>query len=83
MNCWNHSNLAKIRFAKEIWSLEYKQVGFAAPTVPDVIQYLRTGGPSCPLDTFSNIWTSYTLNLACQNPICQYSFSHLLEEPED
>ena len=77
------NNLAAIRFAKEIWSLENKGLGTFG-TTPDASQiapYLKNGGPACPLagprGTFQ---VSYMIHQLSSNPSC--NFGHILEEPE-
>jgi hypothetical protein len=77
------NNLAQIRFAKEIWSLEHKQISWSTPTPSEIARYLKHGGPACPLagpnGTFEN---TYIIGALRANPVCMYSFSHVLEEPE-
>jgi len=80
------NNLAAIRFAKEIWSLENKQAGTfgATPAPSDLAPYLKNGGPVCPLagpgGTFQS---SYGIARVYANPFCMISpLNHILEEPE-
>ena len=83
------NNLAVIRFAKEIWSLETKNAGTAGtigatPAPGDLAPYLKNGGPVCPLagpgGTFQS---SYRINQLSTNPSCMISpLNHILEEPE-
>ncbi|PYK97291.1 MAG: hypothetical protein DME19_16820, partial [Verrucomicrobia bacterium] len=79
------NNLAAIRFAKEIWSLEDKQGGVGiTPGPSEIVPYLKNGGPACPLagpgGTFQS---SYGINQLSANPSCLISpGSHILEEPE-
>ena len=77
------NNLAQIRFAKEIWSLENKQDSWATPTPFEITGYLKHGGSTCPLSgpdgTFES---SYIINNLGVNPNCMVSTDHVLEEPE-
>lgn len=76
------NNLGKIRFAKELWSLETKHFGGTTPASSDITPYLKTGTLYCPLDLAQNFQTSYLINQVSQNPQCQISTNHILEEPE-
>ena len=79
------NNLAVIRFAKEIWSLETKQAGIfgATPAPSDIAPYLKNGGPVCPLaGTNGTFQSSYGINRLSANPFCMISVNHILEEPE-
>jgi hypothetical protein len=76
------NNLRVIRFAKEIWSLEYKRQASDSPLFSDLDPYLKGGVSVCPLrpDGFPD--TSYLLGDLHTNPLCKLSPAHLLEEPE-
>ncbi len=78
------NNLAKIRFAKEIWSLEKHQVSpFSTPTQNEIALYLKHGGLACPLGGSNGTFqTSYIMGNTGENPKCMYSTNHVLEEPE-
>ncbi len=82
------NNLAQIRFAKEIWSLETKNPGMSGGiwTVSyfgDIAGYLKNGGPACPFGgPQGTLQTSYEINSLGENPRCKVSFDHVLEEPE-
>lgn len=81
------NNLAQIRFAKEIWSLEHKQISWSTPGIADIAPYLNQSGvrgrPACPLAGPNGTFAiSYIIGALRANPVCMYSFSHVLEEPE-
>jgi len=79
------NNLAQIRFAKEIWSLENKQPAAfgSTPAQSDLAPYFKNGGPICPLSGPSGSFqSSYRINPLYANPSCMISLNHILEEPE-
>jgi hypothetical protein len=77
------NNLAEIRFAKEIWSLENRQLSWFTPTSSDVSQYLKHGGSACPLGgPGGTLENSYIMGSVRANPVCRFSNNHVLEEPE-
>jgi hypothetical protein len=77
------NNLAKIRFAKEIWSLETKKLGHYTPTSADILIYMKSV-PLCPSGGTNLVYDArYINNQLTANPLCQMSLSHLLEEPEN
>jgi hypothetical protein len=50
--------------------------------VSDIAPYMKNGGPACPLDLNSNIETSYLIGSLDENPVCEISTNHVLEQPE-
>jgi hypothetical protein len=77
------NNLAEIRFAKEIWSLESKNTGYSVPTPSEIGPYLKNGGLVCPLAGSNGTFqSSYLIDRCAANPRCMISPAHILEEPE-
>ena len=82
------NNLAVIRFAKEIWSLENNQLGgfgntYTVPSHSNIALYMKNGGPSCPVGgPFGTFDSTYIINRLSANPFCTISLNHILEEPE-
>jgi hypothetical protein len=76
------NNLAEIRFAKEVWTLENKKIGLGTPTQQDIAAYLKPSGPACPLDAGGSFQSSYIVSEIVANPRCMISTDHILEEPE-
>lgn len=76
------NNLGKIRFAKESWMLKNKLSPHATPTVSDLMPYLKSALPVCPLDPAQCGSCSYDINPIYVNPACLITSGHLLEEPE-
>jgi hypothetical protein len=76
------NNLRKIRFAKEIWSLEYKVSPIAVPAIANIAPYFKGGVPFCPLDSAGFPKISYELNDESTNPQCKISIYHVLEDSE-
>jgi hypothetical protein len=78
------NNLAKIRFAQEIWTLENGGSGQSAiiSDDDDFGSYFKNGFPVCPLGPPDCVPCSYATLTADRNPLCKISLEHVLEEPE-
>ena len=75
------NNLARIRAAKEMWTLEQKAV--STPVLSDIMPYFKSASTICPLaGTNGTFATSYIINNVRVDPFCTISFGHILEEPE-
>jgi hypothetical protein len=77
------NNLARLRFAEEVWSSQHEKPGWCFLTASDIAYCFKNAGlPSCPLGPPGCFPCSYLIQSAASNPICKISISHVLEQPE-